>query len=67
MNAATGRFTKRSAAHVIDGYLDALGVAFTHDGPGYVIAGETLTPGQAAERYVPGGWAAVWAARSVQS
>lgn len=37
--------------------LAELGVEYTREGMSYRIAGELLTPGEAADRYLPGGFA----------
>ena len=52
---------------VVGAWMTHLGVEFSHpDGPGFVVGNdEHLTVGEAAERYVPGGWDAAWNDRTM--
>jgi len=59
---ATTQHTRVNVNTIISAWLTHQGIPFTPspNGPGFVIDGEDLSPGQAADRYVPGGWDAAW-------
>jgi N12 class adenine-specific DNA methylase len=64
-SGVTAMFTQRNVTSIIGDELTRQGVTWEADGPGFLVNGEQLTPGQAAERYYPGGWDAAWNARSL--
>jgi hypothetical protein len=61
----TTQMTRRNVSSIIGAWMTHQGVAFESNGPGFVVDGERLTPGQAAERYVPGGWDTAWVRREM--
>ena len=54
--------TRTNVGAIVGAWMTHLELDWSHDnGPGFVVGNdEHLTVGEAAERYVPGGWHAAW-------
>jgi len=57
MTGLDGTFLRRDINWQIKEKLAELGIAYTREGMSYRVGDELLTPGEAADRYLPGGLA----------